>query len=214
MNESAKFRKLIEDFEPILMKEPLAELLGAFENDSNVLEYSLAEVIKMAGHCCPTITGAYLACKKALKELYNNEIPVRGDIKIKIYGKCDEGVYGVISQVFSFITGAVASNGFDGLGYSFRRKNLMTFSNETDNQEMTFSFERTDSEDKVLIEFIPQFIPFDDSEEMSNLMQKLLGGSTNKGEKNKFQDLWMRKIKNILNEIDINNWLKISNLNK
>lgn len=89
---------------PIRMTDPLAEVLGAAEN--GILEYHYEEVVKLAGHSCPTVAGAYLMIQKGLKALYGDETPVRGKIKVMMKGKLGEGVVGVISNVASMITGA------------------------------------------------------------------------------------------------------------
>ncbi|MGP1615771.1 MAG: hypothetical protein ACTS5Y_12055, partial [Pollutimonas bauzanensis] len=52
----------------ITMYDPLAELLGAA--DKGLIEYSYTEVVKLAGHSCPTVAGAYLMTLRALKHLY------------------------------------------------------------------------------------------------------------------------------------------------
>src|SRR3989304_9437999 len=97
------FRDFIDEVKPIRFKEPLAETLGAFKDRNAVLEYTFAETVKMAGHACPTVAGAYLSCQKALETLYFGEIPVRGEISVTVYGEPDEGVYGVMAQVFSLL---------------------------------------------------------------------------------------------------------------
>ena len=112
---SDEFRDFFYTIDPIKLREPLAETLGAFKAGEGILEYSFIETVKMAGHACPTVSGAYLCCQEALNLLYPGEIPVRGNIEITIYGEPDEGVYGVMGQVFSFVTGAAPISGFKGL---------------------------------------------------------------------------------------------------
>jgi len=206
------FRKIIHNAEPIIMNEPLAEILGAFEKDS-IIGYQFKDVVKLAGHPCPTITGAYLCCKKALEKLYGKDIPIRGEISVIIYGKPDEGVYGVISQVFSFITGAAPSTGFKGLGTMYKRKDLLKFIDGKDSEELKFEFKRNDNGKKVIVSFFPQNIPEnqEDSFKMSGLFQKVLWGVAKKDEKREFQDLWMKKIERMLNEENINKWIIVKN---
>ena len=60
------FRDFLYEIRPIKFKEPLAETLGAFKEKEAVLEYTYIETIKMAGHACPTVTGAYMGCQEAL----------------------------------------------------------------------------------------------------------------------------------------------------
>jgi hypothetical protein len=108
------FRDFILDIEPIRLKDPLAETLGAFKKENAILESTFLDVVKLAGHACRTTAAAYLCCQKALLELYLDEIPIRGEIAITVYGEPDEGVYGVISQIFSLLTGAASVTGFRG----------------------------------------------------------------------------------------------------
>lgn len=124
------FRDFLKEVEPIRFKEPLAETLGAFQENGAAIEYSFIDTLKMAGHACPTVSGAYLLCQQALKELYPDETPVRGEIAVTVYGEPDEGVYGVMGQVFSFLTGATPASGFRGLGHKFKRKDLLKFNPE------------------------------------------------------------------------------------
>jgi hypothetical protein len=142
----ASFRDFLKDVKPTRFKEPLAETLGAFTDRDSVLEYTFIETVKMAGHACPTVSGAYLVCQKALETLYPGEVPVRGQIGVTVYGRPDEGVYGVIGQVFSLLTGAAPSSGFCGLGGKFGRKDLLIFSpNTPDPQAICFEFKRLDT---------------------------------------------------------------------
>lgn len=95
------FRDYLTQVKSIKFKDPLAETLGVFKKEGATLEYTFIDVAKMAGHACPTVAGAYLSCQKALERLYLDEIPVRGEVSITIYGEPDEGVYGVMGQVFN-----------------------------------------------------------------------------------------------------------------
>ena len=98
------FNDFLKEVKPIRFKEPLAETLGAFKEEDAIIEYTFIDVVKMAGHACPTVAGAYLSCQTALEKLYCDATPVRGEISVTVYGEPDEGVYGVMSQVFSFLT--------------------------------------------------------------------------------------------------------------
>ena len=100
------FRNFLTEVRPIRFREPLAETLGAVKREGVILEYTFVDVIKMAGHACPTVAGAYLSCQKAMDALYLDDAPVRGEISITVYGEQDEGVYGVMAQVFSLLVGA------------------------------------------------------------------------------------------------------------
>jgi len=42
----------------LTLRDPLAELLGAA--DGGLIEYCFADAVKLAGHSCPTVAGAWL----------------------------------------------------------------------------------------------------------------------------------------------------------
>jgi len=207
------FRDFLYDVKPIKFKEPLAETLGAFTENDATLEYSFIETVKMAGHACPTVTGAYMSCQEALDMLYQDEIPTRGNIAIAIYGEQDEGVYGVIGQVFSFLTGASSISGFKGLAHKYKRKDLLQFSSKKiDSEAMCFGFKRLDNEARVLVKFYSQRVPYpaDKAIKLSQLMKKVLWEKATDAEKKELQDLFIGKVKVMLVERkEIQNWLKL-----
>jgi len=112
----------------IILKDPLADILGVFEN--GIIEYSYLDIVKFSGHSCPTVAGAFLMTKIGLQNLYQNNIPIRGDIKVEIKNKKDNGITGVIANIVTFITGASDNGGFKGLNGNFARDNLISFDNE------------------------------------------------------------------------------------
>ncbi len=210
---SIVFRDFIQQVEPIKLKEPLAKTLGAFTSDEAILEYSFIDAVKLAGHVCPTVTGAYMICQEALARLYEGEIPVRGEITITVYGEPDESVYGVMGQVFSLLTGAAPQTGFKGLWNKFKRKDLLKYvSEKIDSEAMSFLFERADRQQSVLISFYPQKIPFptDKAMRMKELLEKVIWEAANDREQREFQDLWIERVKlMIVERKDIDIWLKI-----
>jgi len=203
----------MEQAESIRLKEPLAETLGAFKEADAILDYRYTDVVKLAGHSCPTVTGAWLCCLEALTKLYPDEIPVRGEISITVYGEPDEGVYGVMSQVFGFITGAATVTGFKGLGPRFRRKDLLEFSSEKpDPQALCFRFTRVDTGKSVMVKFYPWLIPLPQEKALktAELMEKVVSGKAGAQERKEFQELWMEKIQLMLIERkEIESWLKM-----
>jgi hypothetical protein len=207
------FRDFFEEVKPIRFKEPLAETLGAFKEEGAVLDYTFMDAVKMAGHACPTVSAAYLCCQMALENLYADELPVRGDISITVYGEPDEGVYGVMGQVFSFLTGAASITGFRGLGHKYRRKDLLRFEpRKLDPEAMCFEFRRLDNDTGVLVKFYPRRVPFSAEKErrLAELLEKVIWEAAKEGEKKEFQDLWMEKVKAmVLARKDIQEWITI-----
>lgn len=207
------FISFLREVKPILLREPLAETLGVFEKKGAVLEFTFIDLVKMAGHACPTIAGAYVCCKKALEKLYPDEVPVRGEISVTVYGAPDEGVYGVMGQAFSFLTGACWATGFRGLGYKFKRKDLLKFDpDKIDPEAMSFKFSRLDNDRSVVVKFYPHEVPFPDEKRkrLGELLEKVIWEAAREGERREFQKLWMERVKDmVLGERAIDRWLKI-----
>lgn len=212
MNDS--FADALKKVPPVRLREPLAETLGALKNGSATLDYSFIDVVKMAGHACPTVSAAYLCCQLALEKLYGDAIPVRGEIAVTVYGEPDDGVYGVIGQVFSFLTGAAPATGFKGLGPRFKRKDLLQFQpDKIDPEAMCFEFRRLDTGQAVLAKFYPGCVPFpeDKARQLSHLMQPVLWEAATQPEIEQFQKLWMQKVEGmLLGRKEIDRWLKVA----
>lgn len=109
----------------VAMRDALAQFLGAAEGGR--IEYSYGDVVKLTGHSCPTVAGAYAATLEALARLYPGELPERGAIAVELRGHADEGVTGVVASVAGLITGAAAEGGFKGIAGRFERRGLMRF---------------------------------------------------------------------------------------
>lgn len=109
----------------ILVQDPLAETLGAATD--GIIEYSYLDAVKLTGHSCPTVAGAYLMTLSALTRLYPDELPRRGELRVELRQRIDEGVAGVIASVAGLITGAANEGGFKGLAGRFSRRDLLRF---------------------------------------------------------------------------------------
>jgi len=208
------FRDFFFEAKPILMREPLAETLGAFTVDDAVLEYTYIEVVKAAGHACPTVTGAFLCCELALKALYDeDEIPVRGEIGVRVFGESDQSALGVMAQVFSVITGAAPETGFKGLGPNYRRKDLLSYvREELEEGAACFRFERMDTDEAVVVSFYPWLIPFPENKaaRLAEVMQLVITGDAGEGERLEFRDLWTEKLRGmIIERKEIDSWIKV-----
>lgn len=185
--------------EEIRLKDPLSYALGAMD-EGEVMIFKYADAVKLAGHSCAAVSGAYKVTAKAVKFLYGDEPGVRGDIKVTIKGKPTDLAYGPMSQVMSLITGAATETGFHGLGGGrFGRYNLMTF--DEDNFEFnTFIFERRDNGKKVKIVYNPQVLP--ENPRMGEVAGPTISGGAPKEIKEEFFSLWQGKVKKILLEDD------------
>lgn len=109
----------------ITLYDALAHTLGAAQG--GIIEYRYLDAVKLAGHSCPTVAGAWLMARAALARLYPGEMPHRGEVRVALRGPHDEGVVGVIASVAGLVTGAAGSGGFQGLAGRHARRDLLTY---------------------------------------------------------------------------------------
>lgn len=120
-----KYPDFFDTVETINIQDSLSKVLGAFEK--GLISFSYLDVVKSAGHSCPTIAGAYLMVREGLKALYGEALPQRGEIKVLFKEDVQSGTTGVVANVFSLITGATSDWGFKGLNGAYDRRFLMFF---------------------------------------------------------------------------------------
>jgi formylmethanofuran dehydrogenase subunit E len=186
-----------EDVEDIHLKEPLAEFLGAVDEGEDFV-FTYTDAVKLAGHSCPAVSGAYKITQKALKALYGKQTPVRGEISVKVLGSVEDAALGPMSQVISLITGAAPETGFSGLSSKFVRKNRLIF-DEANAEPNTFVFSREDNKKSVKVAYHPERVPAS-KEDMSGLFIKCISGTANKKQKEDFMRLWQERVKTVLFE--------------
>jgi formylmethanofuran dehydrogenase subunit E len=187
-----------DEVEEIALQDPLAVLLGAVKDGSNLV-YTYKDAVLMAGHSCPAVAGAYKATAIALKKLYGSSTPVRGEVRIVIKGKPDDLAYGPQSQVMMLITGASGATGFKGLGNRYSRKDKLRF-DDKDPRFNTYIFEREDTGKAVEIRYNPQAI--NDPPRLGELSGRAISGRATKEEAAEFKTLWQEKIRKILISTD------------
>lgn len=174
----------------IIFFDPLAELLGVGDG---FFHYTFDDVVKLSGHACPTVAGAFLMAIHAMHALYGDETPRRGDIRVIVPGPVEEGVNGPVSQVFTLLTGAAATNGFKGLGGQYARCGLMDFASDPTG---LFSFQRTDSGESVTVSYDPSGIPPDP--DMGPLLQRIFQDDRDPAARQQFRELWRKRVIEIL----------------
>ncbi|MDR1994549.1 hypothetical protein [Azonexus sp.] len=177
----------------ITLHDPLAEFLGASEE--GVLEYRYLDAVKLAGHSCPTVAAAWNMSRLALAALYEAELPCRGDIRVELRGRHDEGVTGVVANVVSLLTGAAGEGGFKGLGGRFRRQGLLQFAAAVPRE---LRFTRLDSGRWVDIACNIGVILADPA--MPQLLQRCLSGEADAAARRRFGELWQARVRCLLLE--------------
>ena len=189
-------QKFYKDVEPIILRDPLAEFLGAINEGENFV-FTYADAIKLAGHSCPSVSGAYKITQKALKALYGAETPVRGEISVRVLGSVNNGANGPMSQIISLITGAAPVTGFAGLGEDFVRKNKLIFDEENE-EPNTFIFTRDDNKISIKVTYHPENIP--QKGDMTGLFTKCIVGTATKKQQEDFIAMWQERVKIVLFE--------------
>jgi len=188
-----QYPTFFQEVETIEMVDPLSMVLGAFEGGNITFNY--LDVVKAAGHSCPTVAGAYLMTLKALKALYPHETPVRGNIKVAFKEPMEEGVAGVIGNVVSQLTGATDKSGFKGLNGKFARHSLMEFNAGL---HSSGRFTRVDTGASVDVFYNPGVVP--PLPDMQALMQKVMGGTAEPEDIKAFGIFWQERVERILIE--------------
>lgn len=170
----------------VRMHDGLAQLLGAGDG---VIEYHYADAVRLAGHSCPTVAGAWLCARAGLKHLYGDELPERGDISVYLDNTEDAGVTGVIAQILTLVTGAAGASGFKGLAGQHARNNLLHFANG-DVRGSRFRRDDTGRSVDVMLDTSP--VPPDPAQRQ--LIPLIINGQANEAQRQEFGRLWQDRV--------------------
>lgn len=176
---------------PVAMRDPLAETLGAA--DDGIIEYGYVDAVKLAGHSCPTVAGAWLMTVKALSRLYGDELPRRGEVRVELQQPHDEGVAGVIGNVAGLLTGAAGDGGFKGLAGRFSRRGLLAYGAPIDGD---IRYTRTDTGKSVEVAYHPEVV--ERPAELKALMQAALLPSADAQARRAFGSAWQEWVRRIV----------------
>ncbi|MDO9198298.1 hypothetical protein [Rhodoferax sp.] len=175
----------------ITLRDPLAELLGSATG--GLLSYGYADAVRLAGHSCPTVAQAYWLGVRAVKALYGDGMPVRGNIQVSLRDPLEAGTTGVTASVLGLLTGAASDGGFAGLGGQFVRRGLLQFDADI---ETELRFSRTDTGQAVLAQGRAHSVPGDP--QTMRLMQLCLSGQATDEQRALFGQLWQARVRSIL----------------
>jgi len=192
-------KRFYDEVEAIKMRDPFAVALGVLTKD-DVFTYKYEDAVKLAGHSCLAVSGAYRLTQIALKKIYGDEIPVRGEIEVTFKGSVGHGANGPISQVVTLITGAAANNGFHGLGgKKFKRSDLLKFDEKNLPPVGTIcsvTFQRLDAGKSVEVTYRNDMLPA--NPKMGELMPLAISGTGSTEEINKFGEMWNDRVRMVL----------------
>lgn len=178
---------------PLTLRDPLAETLGAALG--GIMVYHYEDVVRLAGHSCPTVAGAWLMARHGLAALYPEELPERGGIRVELRGALDAGTTGVVGSVLGLVSGAAGEGGFKGLGGRHVRRDLLAYGVDMPGE---VRFTRLDTGASVLVDYHPEKVP--PSPEMPPLMARVVGGTADEAEREAFAKLWQDRVRRILVE--------------
>ncbi|MBL8287643.1 MAG: hypothetical protein JNL85_06655 [Rubrivivax sp.] len=167
----------------IVVHDALAQLLGASADGR--IAYRYADAVKLAGHSCPTVAGAWLMTRTALARLYPDEPARRGQVRVEVREAEDAGVAGVIASVATLVTGAAGRGGFKGLAGQHERCGLLSFGVALRGQ---LRFTRLDNGAQVEVSHDAQAVPRPG--ELRTLMQAALAPGSDGAARAAFAQVW------------------------
>jgi len=176
------------------VRDPLAQFLGTAAQ--GVMQYRYADAVRLAGHSCPTVAGAWLMTLQGLRALYGQAMPVRGEIEVHMRQGEGSGVTGVIASVAQLVTGAAAETGFQGIGKQrrFSRQHLLRFGDGTLDHEM--ALRRKDTGEGVRMRIDTSAVPM--AEEMKALLPLAVSGEADDTALQRFALLWQERVRRML----------------
>ena len=177
----------------ITLRDPLAAFLGV--SKSGVMTYAYADAVKLAGHSCATVAGAYLMVRNGLSHLYGGEMPERGGVEVYMRDSRDRGTTGVIAAVATLLTGAAPETGFGGIGAHrrFTRRDLLHFDAPIDG---LLALRRCDNGRGVVLDLETAVVPA--STEMQILLPRVMAGQADEDEQAHFAALWQARVEQML----------------
>ena len=180
----------------ITLRDPLAQFLGAAQDGA--MQYRYADAVRLAGHSCPTVAGAWLMTVHGLRALYGSDLPVRGEIEVLMRDARDSGVTGVMASVVQLITGAAPETGFQGVGaaHRFARNHLLAFG--AGSLDGVLGLRRKDTGKAVQVKLDANVVPWTD--EMKALMPKAISGQASAAELARFGALWQDRVRKMVVE--------------
>lgn len=194
MHSPAAFPEFFDAAPRIRLRDPLADFLGA--SVDGIIEYGYADVVKLAGHSCPTVASAYLMARAALSSLFPGTLAERGAVRVAMPQPADEGVSGVMGNVISFVTGAAGEGGFHGIGNRFDRRDLLSYGAADLAGQVRFT--RTDTGAAVDVQARAERVPGDPR--IRALIPRCMTGAATPEEASLFRTLWQDRVRRLLTE--------------
>ena len=187
------YPKFFDEVEHIVLQDELGDFLGTSEN--GIIDIAYLDIVKVSGHSCATVGGAYMMALKGLKALYGKEYPQRGKIKVELKGTLDDGSNtGVVAMVFSNITGATDNTGFLGVQGRFNRRGLLFYGANID---ADVRFTRLDTGKSVDVSYSPGKV-----KNPKEVLMTAIGPNATEESKRTFPKRWQEMVNTLFDNID------------
>ena len=193
---------------PIMMMEPYFQIFG---QSQVAVPYTYETAVKLSGHSCGAVAGAWTITRKALEVLYpNGEIPVRGQIAVEAPGAEDEWFVGVFGDVITYVTGAAPKTGFIGAEFGetnnlFVRQNKMVYLDAPSGKQppqLEWIFTRLDNGAKVGVNFNLAVITPIATPERQEMGKKMATGAATPEEAADYYEYWNARAKFVFENAD------------
>ncbi len=185
------YPKFFDEIEHIVLRDELSDFLGSTED--GIIDISYPEIVKMSGHSCAVVSGAYLMALKGLKKLFGTEMPKRGEIKVELRGTLEDNT-GVMAMVFMNITGATTDTGFMGIQGKFNRRGLLFFGA---NIQSDVRFTRLDTNESVEVSYAPGKVVIP-----GEILMSAIDPDATEESKRTFPVRWQEMVKTIFDNAD------------
>ena len=190
-----KLPEFIHRVPRLRVRDPLAALLGCAED--GILDYGYGDAVRLTGHSCPTVAGAYCLTRHALAALYPApELPERGGVRVEFRENPRDGANGVVAAVVQLLTGAAGDGGFCGFAGRHARVGLQRFAPDL---PMSMRFTRVDTgvavDAHVDLGLLPHY-----ADEPALLARSLAGRATPQ-EMRLLGQRWQQRVQTLLFEL-------------
>ncbi|WP_104491070.1 hypothetical protein [Paracoccus denitrificans] len=191
------FPAFFDDAPVIRVRDPLAGFLGTAEGGA--MTYRYADAVRLCGHSCPVVAGAWLMVLAGLEWLYGDDLPERGGIEVHMRDGVAQGTTGVTASVATLVTGAAAEGGFHGIGsgHLFSRRGLLRFEAPIDG---VMALRRRDDGAGVVIDIDTGHVPHDPA--IADLMPRAVAGLADPAEQARFAVLFQDRVRRMLAAAD------------
>ncbi|KRW96161.1 hypothetical protein [Paracoccus sp. MKU1] len=191
------FPAFFDDAPAIRVRDPLAGFLGSAEGGA--MTYRYADAVRLCGHSCPVVAGAWLMVRAGLEWLYGDDLPERGGIEVQMRDGVAQGTTGVTASVATLVTGAAAEGGFHGIGsgHLFARRGLLRFEAPIDG---VMGLRRRDNGAGVVVDIDTGHVPHDPA--MADLMPRAVAGRADPAGQARFAALFQDRVRRMLAAAD------------